>query len=145
MGLVYFLNNPNNLAKAIVNLTIASIFVLLSVPFAITFPLSHYEQIDGIPVGTRWYIGLLFLIFTFLFTLIGKYYKTKNLKLSLQNNLFSLFFLTISATIINSLWIHGVFIYFDYFLSFKLFLTSEMCVSLIIGMGATLAIDVFQQ
>lgn len=131
-----------NLFSAILEIFSASLVVMLSVPFAITLPLSHYESINGVEAGSWWFVGLFFLLFCSIVVIFIKYFRGKPLKISVYSTAFVLLNIFLISLILNSMWIHGSFIYVGYFDSYKSFFSSEMIVSLILGVVSSSYVDI---
>lgn len=138
--IIWDLKRYENLFAAIVEIIMASLGILLSIPFTPTYPISHYERLQGIPVGERWYVGVIFIGFTFLVIFILRILRGKPILTALYSSVFVLFWIVIMALILNSLWQYGVFVYEGYFISYKIFFTSELVVSIVLGLISTSAI-----
>ena len=135
-------DEPREILNLGYQMLIGALSVLFSVPFGSTFPLSYYEQESGANSGDWWYVGLIFILGTYTLMFMFYYTRGKEIYVSFIKSFISLVFIFSFSVIINSLWQYGKFINFEYFQSYRYFLTSDIVISMSSGL-AVIGISVF--
>lgn len=130
-----------NLLRVVVEVIIAMMPIIFTVPFSNTQPISYYETLNGHQVGSWWYMGLIMILFIFTLNILVRYLRGGDLLFAFQSKLFVLIFVAIFSLFVNSMLQHGVFIHIDYFSSYQFFFSSDMSVSIMIGMVFTLPLE----
>lgn len=132
------IDSPKEYSSFTFNILISSILILISIPFTITCTLQYYENIiisDPLLYTYEWWwIGIVFLIGSIIISFITMYIKREQLWLIFVRITTSLGIFLIFSIFLNSLWIHGTWLYIPYLTSYKFFFTSEIVNSLVLGL-----------
>lgn len=114
-----------------------SLILLLGIPFSPTFAVGYYENVGRTDPLTftydRYWVGIVFLGVISLFTILFLVHKVESWQIAIVRVLISLLYFFLIATIMNSLWMYGEFVYLGYFISIPYFFSSDIIVSIIYG------------
>lgn len=128
------LDTPSEVLSFAYQILVSSLVVILGIPFSPTLSLSHYEAVDGVTIGSRWLVGVLFLIITFISVIVFLYMKGEHPKVALIRTTTATITFFIFGMIGNSLWEHGVLLWDGYYTSIHLFFVSDVLVTIIFGL-----------
>lgn len=135
-------DEPKEILNLGYQMLIGALSVLISIPFSTSYSLSYYETLSGVPSGSWWYVGLIFIIGTFMLMFLFFIARGRHIYVAFIKSFVSFMFILIFSVIINSLWKYGKIINIEYFQSLKSFFTSDIIISVSSGLSV-IGISVF--
>lgn len=128
------LDEPIEVLAFSYQLLIGALVIILGVPFTPTYPLSFYEDVDGVPIGSRWWIGVLYLAVSIIAIVVFLWMKGEHFKIALIRTAIAVITFFLFGMIANSLWEHGTWLWNGYYSSLQAFFVSDVIVSIICGL-----------